>query len=356
MTTELTRIETIAPAELFRVGTLDPILERIRAEVRREAACLDISTPENRKAIAALAFKVAKSKTFVEGRRKALVSDEKERLKLIDTEGRRIWNEFEALQEEVRKPLTDWENAEKYRVATHERELQELIEAGTFSQQNWGTLPLEALRDRLKEITGSTYDWQEFHSRAVVAVVTTVRQIKEAIAKREKWDSDQEELMRLRAEQAKRDQQEREAEIARAASEKATAEAERIAQVAAKTAEAARQRVEDERNAADARAKHAEAQRAQVEKQAAEQAKAAAEKAERDKALAVEGERQRQLNLKAAEDAAEARREANNRHCAKINREVRDALMQQEPITKYLAEIIVKAIASDLIPHTKISY
>lgn len=50
MTTELARIESITPAELFKPGTLDPILSAIEAEVRREAACLDISTPENRKA------------------------------------------------------------------------------------------------------------------------------------------------------------------------------------------------------------------------------------------------------------------------------------------------------------------
>lgn len=358
--TALARIETITPVELFKPGTLDPILDAIKAEVRREAAQLDISTLENRKALASLAFKVARSKTFVDGQRLKLVADEKLRLKAIDKEGARIWDELEALQAEVRKPLTDWENAEKERVAGHEAALKELVDAGNICELNWNNpnAPVSLMHSRLDAIMKSTYDWQEFHQRAVATVTATIRQIKDAIAKREKYDAEQEELVRLRAEQAKRDQQEREEGIAREAKEQAEAEAALREKAIAKAEEAARQRIEDERNQAEARAKQAEAQRVQQEQQAAQQAKAAAEKAERDKALAVEGERQRQMNLKAAEDAAEAKREANKRHCAKINREVRDKLMQAvgQLLNVTAAEAVVKAIAADLIPYTKISY
>ena len=70
MSTALATIENKPATELFKPGAIDPILDAIRAEVRREAACLDISTEANRKAIASLAFKVAKSKTFVDKRRR----------------------------------------------------------------------------------------------------------------------------------------------------------------------------------------------------------------------------------------------------------------------------------------------
>jgi hypothetical protein len=380
MTTELARIESITPAELFKPGTLDPILGRIREEVRREAACLDISTEANRKALAALAYKVAKSKTFIDAQRKKLVAGEKERLKAIDQEGGRIWDELEELQAEVRKPLTDWENAEKERVARLEAELQELINCGIVTLDKWEYYSAESMRDRLKEIMEMQYDWQEFHSRAVAAVTVTIRQMKEAIAKREKWEAEQEELTRLRAAQALRDQQEREAEIARAATEKAQAEAERIAQAAARAAQEAQERVEAEKHAAEARAKHAEAQRAQLERQAAEMeaeaqrllmeaeqaaeraAEAAKIKAEHDREAAVAAERQRLEDARKAEEAAAEKREANKRHCAKINREVRDALMQEsqteggQRISIALAERLVSALAKDRIPHTQISY
>ena len=100
-----------------------PIMDRIAIEVREQAKDLDISTPNSRSQLAALAYKVARSKTFIDGQRKTLVSDEKKRLAKIDAEGKRIWDTLESLQAEVRKPLTEWEAIEKNRVIAHENAL-----------------------------------------------------------------------------------------------------------------------------------------------------------------------------------------------------------------------------------------
>ena len=350
MTTALAVIETMTGSELFKPGTIDPILDRIKAEVR--ATPVDISTEDGRKACASLAYKVAKSKTFIDGVRKSLVEDEKKRLKLIDQEGSRIWDELESLQKEVRQPLTDWENAEKTRVATHESELAELIGAGEWSLANWQILPVEAMQDRLREITSSTYDWEEFLQRARAAVVVTIAQIKDAIARREKADADAAELARLRAEQVVRDQKEREERIAREATEAAEAAARKRESDAALAAETERNRLEYQKLESDAKAKAAE-----------EREKAAALKAERDKVAAVEAERLRIESAQNKERADAAAREENRAHAAKINREVRDSLVTQSAVEGAHAKLspaqatwIVKAIASNLIPHVKISY
>ena len=341
-TTALAVVETMTGAELFQPGAIDPILNRIKAEVR--AIPIDISTDAGRKSVASLAYKVAKSKTFIDGVRKQLVEGEKKRLKLIDQEGARIWDELEALQKEVRQPLTDWENAEKSRVAAHESALAELVEAGDYTLSNWQTLPLDAMRERLAEVTASSYDWQEFLGRAKAAVVTTVAQIKDAIARREKMDAEREELARLREEQAKREQQEREERIAREAKEAAEAAAKRVAEEAARAAEVERQRIEREKFEAEARVKAAEAR-----------AEAAAAQAERDKAAAIVAERRR-VEAEAQRVAAEAdARERNKAHAAKINREVRDAFVAHG-LSEECAVAAVKAIAMNAIPHTKISY
>lgn len=50
-----------------------------------------------------------------------LVADRKKELKAIDAEGARIWDELEALQKEVRQPLTEWENRDKERIAMSEQ-------------------------------------------------------------------------------------------------------------------------------------------------------------------------------------------------------------------------------------------
>jgi uncharacterized protein (DUF885 family) len=91
-------IETMTPALIFGAGAIDPLLIRIRAEVTARASELTVETPTGRKEIASLAYKVARSKTFIDEQRKLLVKDEKERLKKIDAEGSRIWSELETLQ------------------------------------------------------------------------------------------------------------------------------------------------------------------------------------------------------------------------------------------------------------------
>jgi colicin import membrane protein len=382
MTTELAVIPPlpeIVPAQFFKPEGSKEILDSIKSEVRKAAEKLDISTPVGRESIASLAYRVGKDKNALDKAGKDLVASTKAAVKIIDQERSAVWDEMEALQKEVRKPLTDWENAEKERVVRLEASLQELINAGTYTAQNWESLPLDVMQDRLKEVMAGdgVPDWQEFHSRAVAAVTTTVRQIKEAIARREKLESERAELEKLRAEQAKRDQEAREAEIARAATEKAKAQAEHIAQAAAKAAQEAQERVEAEKHAAEARAKQAEAQKAQLEAQAKAQAEAAVQSAARAakeaaqrQEQAVAAERQRAEDARKAEEAAAEKREANKRHCAKINREVRDALVVQSAadtpnvriwqprsrLTPDQAAWLTDIIAAGLIPHTKISY
>ncbi len=384
MTTELMRIETITPHELFKPGTLDPVLGRIRQEVMREAAALDISTEANRKALNSLAFKVTKSKTFIEAQRKNLVAGEKERLKAIDKEGGRVWDELEKLATEVRKPLTDWENADKERIGKHEANLATMNGTGDIISQQWQTLPLDGMKLELESVKTMDYDWQEFHARAVAVAVKVIGQVKDAIAKREKWDAEQEELIRLREETARRAQQDHEARIAREAKEKAEAEAKRRAEVVAKAAREAQERVEREKVEAEARAKQAEAQRFQVEKQAKAQeeaakqsaaraAKEAAErleqekeraetarvaaiaKAEADKAAAIEAERKRAEEAKRKAEAETKAREKDKSHRAEVHSDALAAIVWLG-ISEENAKQVVTAIAKGLIPNVKITY
>src|SRR5271155_3006848 len=81
-------VETLPIEKLFERATIDPILDRIQLETR--AISFDVRSERGRKAIASLAFKIAKTKTFIEDRRLELVSKEKKRLGLIDAEGKRI--------------------------------------------------------------------------------------------------------------------------------------------------------------------------------------------------------------------------------------------------------------------------
>jgi len=372
---------TMTGAILFAPGKADEVLAEIKQKARAEAAKLDISTKENRAALAALAYKIARTKTATDKMRLELVADRKKELKAIDAEGARIWDELEALQKEVRQPLTEWENRDKERIAKHETAIAELDLAGTQTLQEWQTLPVDTMKERLQEIARdfpSTHDWEEFGSRGALAVRTATAKITEAITKRETYDAEQAELARLRAEAAERAQREREeAAAARAKAEaeekarreseeaerKAKAEQERILREAqereAKAAREAAEReaaIERERKAAQERAEKAERDRIEAEAKAKRDAEAAAKRAEEEKQAAIRAEQERAERERKAEEEAERKRAANRAHAAKINNEAKACLLNHTNLTAESAEEVVKAIAKGLVSHVSIQY
>lgn len=372
---------TMTGVILFAPGKADEVIAEIKEKARAEAAKLDISTKENREAIAALSYKIARTKTATDKMRLELVADLKKELKAIDAEGSRIWDELEALQKEVRQPLTEWENRDKERIAKHEAAIAELDAAGTQTAQEWQSIPVDAMKDRLGEIEAqypSTHDWQEFGSRGALAVKTAKAKISEAITKRETYEAEQLELARLRAEAAERAQKERE----EAAAAKAKAEAEEKARIAAVEAErkakeeqeriqreaqereakAARESaereasIERERKAAQDRAEQAERQRAEAEAKAKRDAEAAAKRAEEEKEAAIRAEQERAERERKDAEEAERKRAANRAHAAKINNEAKACIINHTNLTAENAEEVIKAIAKGLVSHVSIQY
>lgn len=353
--TALVRIEQLTAVQLFQPGAIDPILEQIESEARAEAAKLDISSEIGRKALASLAYKIARSKTFIDTQRKNLVSDEKKRLQAIDKEGGRIWDKLEFLQADIRKPLTEWENAEKDRVAAHEAALREIEAAGPYSLQNWQSLSAEAIGDRLKEIESESRQWEEFGARAAGVKAVAVKQITDALAKREKYDAEQAELERLRKEAAERAQQEREERIAREAREKAEREAHEREEQERRRAEAEQQRIEREKDAAEDRARAAEQARVDAEATAERHAKEAAERAEREKQQAIEAERARVERERIAAEEEQKRREANKKHRARIEAEALDGLLAAGVPEEFTGSLLL-AIREGKVPHIQLNY
>jgi hypothetical protein len=398
----ITTLQTIVPVEFFKAGGSNDILTNLENEVRAQAAKLDISTKAGRDAIASLAYRVACSKKPLENLRKGLTEDIRKQKEAIDAEGRKADERIEALKIEVRKPLTDWENAEKERVAAHEQELQEIANAGPYTLTNWSVLSVEAMRDRLREIETDPRDWQEFATRAAQTKAYAKAQILQAVEAKEAHEAARIELERLRAEAAERAIKEREEAAAKAAQEAAERRAEEQARIAREAAERERQRVENERIEAEARAKQAEAEkiaaelraealrlaeaesyqaqlakerreaeeaeeRAQqalrdaearrvAEAEAAElAASAAVAKAERERYAAVEAERQR-VAARQKEELEEAEKRAKNRaHRLKIDNEALGAIVALD-IPMDRAQDLLIAIAKGAVPHVTISY
>ena len=287
-TTSLAIVQNMNAALVFVPGGAEPLLSRLEKEAREQAALLDIATPAGRSAIASLAFKIARSKTALDKAGKDLKAEWKAKSDAVDAERRIIWDRVEALQTEIRAPLTAYEDAEKAAIAAHEAALAEIIAPPDYGQTEMAA-EIEQRIVRLR--AGSNRDWGLFLPRAQATTTAEIARMEGLHAAAVKREADAAELVRLRAEAAERQrlaeieaQREREKAIARRAEEEATRraqeEADRQAKEAAAAAEAALQAAREETARKEREAAEAlEAERRRAERQAHE-AQAAAERAE----------------------------------------------------------------------------
>lgn len=313
---------TIVPSQFFAPQGSDQVIAALEVEVRKQAATLDISTEDGRKAIASLAYKVAKTKTGLDGARKDLVADRKEEIKAVDKEGSRIWDRLEALQAEVRKPLTDWETANTERLAGHNAAIATLEAVKVWANDKWQSADLEQMNLELQGLRCYLRDWQEFAKRGAQARDLAEIAVAEAIERRTQHDHDQAELKRLRAEDADRKEKERLQAVADAAAAEERRKADERMAEQQRSAEAERLRVEAERYEAAAKAQQAEAERvAQLERERIER-EAVETKARLERQLAEEREQAEQRRLEAQRVAEE---QADRARLALIEAEQRSA-------------------------------
>lgn len=298
---------------------LDPIIEAIEKEAR--SLVPDVSTRKGRDAIASMAHKVARSKTYIDNAGKDLVAELKALPKQIDESRRIVRERLDALKDEVRRPLTEWE-AEQERIRVEEA---------------WNAMHEEAL------VMNKMFDDQR------AAQIEADHEM--ALLMNDKFDRDREEQLRL-AEQEQREHEER---IKREAAEQARRDAE--AKHKAEIEAAARREAEEK-----ARAELAERQRIEAEQRAAREKQEAEERARREKEEAVAAERRRQEEAEAARLAEEqrkaeeeARRAADKEHRRTVNRRVIADLIAQG-IPEEFAQKALLAIAGGKVQDAHIKY
>lgn len=404
-------LATIESTDLTAVfitpGGIDAIVSRIEADARSQAKSLDASTEKNRKALASLRYKVARSKTALDDAGKALNEGKRSEINAVDADRRSARDRLDALAVEIEKPLKDYKDAEAARIKANE----DAIAAMETLALGLSELATDEIKERYRQAgIVAEFEWSiEFTARAqrvrdgVVAQLQVAHQAakqREAEAAAEVVrQAEEAERARLAAIQA---QKEREEQIARDAAEAARLAAEAKA---AREAEEARQAARREREAAEAAARaetDAAARReqealAEVEraKRAAEQAEAdllaaiereriAAERAEinrlaevaraeREKVEAVEAERRRLEQVRVAEEAERTRqaeaerveaelRAENVEYRRQINREAALDLQQHiqladgHSLPSDIVQKIIVAVAKGEIRHITIGY
>ena len=228
MTNEISVIDKINAVEVFKDGGARKILDAIRNEVSGEVP--DVTTKKGRDRIASLAYKVAKSKTALDSAGKSLADQLNAQLKPINSERKIIRDELDKLKDEVRKPLTDYENAETERVSSIKTRIQWFADICIIDGDDIG-ISSSRLSERLASVSLVDIDdsFQEFKSDAVLAKNSATEFLTLTIARTEKLEAEKAELERLRKESEEREKTEREKQIAEEAAAKAASEAQEAA-------------------------------------------------------------------------------------------------------------------------------
>lgn len=299
---------------------LDPLIEAIEKEAR--SLVPDVTTKKGRDAIASMAHKVARSKTYIDNAGKDLVAELKALPKQIDESRRVVRERLDALKDEVRRPLTEWE-AEQERIKAEEAMNALHVEALAMNEEFDRQLAARIESDHeMALLMNDAFDREQAD--------------KAAEAERQRI-AHEEEIKRLAAAAAAR-------EVEQRAQREREEAAHREAVLKAQAEQAERDRIAAE-------------QKAEADKQAAVEAerRKAQEEADRIRREAEQREQARLAEEKRKADE-QARREADVKHRKAVGTEIVKALLANTSLTRDQAIEVLTAVKDGRIPHTGISY
>lgn len=297
----------INPEVTFAAGGAAEIVAQIEADARADAST-DLSTATARAAIGAVAYRVARTKTALDDMGKDHVAHLKNAAKAVDVERKTIRDRLDVLRDELRKPLTDWENAEKSRIDELQAALDEIVALTVFDVEEPTAADIQSRLDRTNTIGGNR-DWKEFEKRATAARTEAMAKLAAMLFAAKRREIERAELDKLRQADAER---ERQAEIDRAAAVKAS------------------------RATLEAKAEVAEANQ---------------------RAANAEAEARRKIDAEqATRRAADQARANDKQHRATVNAAARDALCAKAGLSLDLATAVIVAIARGQIVGITVNY
>ncbi len=317
---------------------LASIISQISEQAHTAAQGLDAATAANRTKLASLAYSVAKAKTSIDSTGKDLVAEAKSKIQVVDNNRKQVRDALDKLKDDIRRPVTEFEEAEKKRLAVIQDVIDQLSSLASANDANGGRLSAEQLRLRRHQAAAlAKNDYGDMAAEVAEKAAECIKFLDTAITAADEYEQQQAEIQRLQAEQAAREQAERDAKIAAEAAEKARAEAE-----------------------AKAKAEREASERARIEAQLrAEQAErdkqTAIEQAEAREAAAIAAERQRAEQAQHEAEAAAAARAADIENQRKVNRTIL-AAMRANGIDEAAAIAFLTQVAKGQVPHLKIHY
>ena len=215
-----------------------------RIEKLAKGLVADVTTKEGVSQIKSCARQIASAKTKIDNLGKQVVAELKELPKIIDANRRNFRERMEALQDEIRRPVTEIEERED-EIARISQIHQHLMEAGsdTIRQNIESVKAIELTEDK----------WHESLEKATKAVTGEIAALETMLKAAEKREEEARELEELRKQKEEADRIIRENRLKEEAAKRAKEEAE--AKAAAEKARMEREKEEAERRAAEAERK-----------------------------------------------------------------------------------------------------
>ncbi|ORE90506.1 hypothetical protein ATO13_22411 [Stappia sp. 22II-S9-Z10] len=306
------------PASIY-VGKIDfaDFLAALAAQAEKVGS--DVSSASARKRITSTAYSVTRTKTILDDAGKALTESKRREIASVDAQRREIRNSLDTLRDEVKRPVTQWEEQEEARVASHEAQIKRIDRAAVVLADTTA----KDLEERIRFVEGldtSEHEMQEYAALATKKCKEVLAFLRSTLERATVAEAERAELAKLRAAQAEREAEDRRRED----------EARRVAEREAVEAE-----IKAREEAAAARAKEA------AERAAQEAAQRAAEAAERER-LAAEAEANRK-----AQDA---------RYRASVIRKAEAALVKHAGLDKQQATDAIGAVLNGQIPNLTLSF
>ena len=330
-------------------GRIEKIVTEIEKAARSEVS--DVATKAGREAITSLAFKVARSKTTIDEAGKALNAERLALNKEVNDQRNLVTSRLDALRDEIRSPLEQFQAKEEVRKAMHTDAIEamkfaDITEHSTSDEINAALVELSAVE------LGD--DWEEFEEFATDQKVAAKVRLDAALVVAVQREADQAELKALRDAAAEREAQDAARDAARLAEQQAEQKA-RDDQREVDAAEARRVMAELERASQEkidaANAQAAEAQSRLDEIASKEREREQAEQEEADRIASEEAAEATRLATKEAEEKAAADKIAADQQ---VTKEIFEALEKLGATTE-VASNITDAIVFGEIPHVGIT-
>ena len=337
----------------FKDGSnLDGLYNVVQAKAR--ALVADVTTADGVSKIKSIARQIASIKKRVDDIGKDVVAELKDLPKQIDANRKKWREDMEALQEEIRKPVTEIEN--------RQAEIEE-IRATHGKLVLSGSEEIKAAIESLDKIELTGDKWKESLEDATAAVTAEKGALEVMLNAALKKEAEARELEELRKKQEEAERIIREQKIREEAERKAREEAE--ARAAAERARLEREKLEAERKAAEAEKAAKEAMEREAEARKAQATASVDFPVFQGAAAAVNNGAQTTAPVKKPSKWTDEQKKVNSAILARFAEIIRESLPKHiaghsdqgyELAANEAAKEIIKAIACGKIENINVRY